>query len=137
MCNPTKEYSQIPRKKVDVIQEMEPPRNGQELEIVNSLAKFTPNLAETTAPMRKLLKKDSDLVRDCAQDTFFNHMKRSITSAGTLVYYDVNKEVTLEVDASKHGLGTLLLQEEKPVAYASKSLSPTEQDYVQLKRRCK
>ena len=102
---------------------MEPPRNGQEHEtllgMVNYLAKFTPNLAETTAPMRKLLKKDSELVWDCAQDIFFNHMKRLITSAGTLVYYDVNKEVTLEVDASKHGLGTLLLQEEKSVIYAS------------------
>ena len=119
---------------------MEPPRNGQNLEtlleMVNYLAKFTPNLAETTAPIRKLLKKDSDFVWDCAQDTVFNHMKRLINSAGTLVYYDVNKEVTLEVDASKHSLGTLLLQEEKPVAYAAKSLSPTEQDYVQLDRRC-
>ena len=95
-------------KKVDVIQEMEPPRNGRELEtifgVVNYLAKFTPNLAETTAPMRKLLKKDSDFVWDCAQDTVFNHMKRLITSAGTLVYYDVNKEVTLEVNAPNTAL---------------------------------
>ena len=96
-------------KKVNVIQEMEPPRNGQELEIVNYLVKFTPNLAETTAPTRKLLKKDSDFVWDCAQDSVFNHMKRLITSAGTLGYYNVNKEVTLVVDASKHSLGTLLL----------------------------
>ena len=76
-------------KKVDVIQEMEPPRNGLELKtllgMVNYLAKFTPNLAQTTAPMRKLLKKDSEFAWDSAQDTVFNHMKRLITSAGTLV----------------------------------------------------
>ena len=99
--------------------------------MVNYLAKFTPNLAETTAPMRNLLKKDSEFVWDCVQETAFNHMKQLITSAGTLAYYDINKEVTLEVDASKHGLGAVLLQEEKPVAYASNSLSP--QDRTMLK----
>ena len=50
-----------------------------------------------------------------------------ITSAATLAYYDVKKEVTLEVDASKHGLGAVFMQEGKPAAYASKSLSPAEQ----------
>ena len=51
--------------KIAAIQEMEPPRNKQELEtllaMVNYLAEFTPNQAETTAPMRSLLKKDSEL----------------------------------------------------------------------------
>ena len=61
-------------------------------------------------------------------------MKQLITSAGTLAYYDVNKEITLEVDASKHCLGAVLLQEGKPVAYASNSLSPTEEDYAQIEK---
>ena len=125
-------------KKIAAIQEMEPPRNKQELEtllgMVNYLAKFTPNLAETTSPMRSLLKKDSDFVWDSAQQTAFDKMKQLITSAGTLAYYDVKKEVTLEVDASKHGLGAVLMQEGKPVAYASKSLNPTEQDYAQIEK---
>ena len=98
--------------------------------MVNYLAKFTPSLAETTASMRNLLKKNSEFVWDCSQVIAFNHMKQLMTSAGTFAYYDVNKEVTLEVDASKHGLGAVLLQEGKPVAFASKSLSPTEQDYA-------
>lgn len=98
--------------------------------MVNYLAKFTPNLAETTASMRNLLKKNSEFAEDCSQDIAFNHMKQFMTSAGTFAYYDVNKEVTLEVDASKHGLGAVILQEGKPVAFASKSLSPTEEDYA-------
>lgn len=86
--------------------------------MVNHLAKFTPNQAETTAPMRSLLKKDSEFVWDCAQQTAFDIMKLLITSAATLTYYDVKKEVKLEVDASKHGLGAVLMQGGKPVAYA-------------------
>ena len=67
--------------------------------------------------MRSLLKKDSEFVWDHAQQTAFDNMKLLITSAGILVYYDVNKEVALEVDASKHVLGVVLMQEGKPVAY--------------------
>jgi len=67
--------------------------------MVNYLAKFTPNLTETTAPMRSLLKKDLEFVWDCAQQTAFDKMKLLITSEGTLAYHDVKKEVTLEVDA--------------------------------------
>ena len=84
--------------------------------------------------MRSLLKKDSEFVWDYAQQTAFDKMKLLITSAGTLAYYDVKKEVTLEVDASKHGLGAVLMQEGKPVTYLSKSLSPTEQDYAQIEK---
>ena len=115
-------------KTIAAIQEIGPPRNKQDLETllgtVNYLAKFTPNLAETTAPMRSLLKKDSEFVWDCAHQTAFDKMKLLITSAGALAYNDVKKEVTLEVDASKHGLGAVLMQEGIPVANASKFLSP-------------
>ena len=93
--------------------------------MVNYLPKFTPNLAETTAPMRSLLKKDSEFVWDWAQQ---------FTSTGTLAHYNVKKEVTLQVHASKHGPGAVLMQEGKPAAYASKSLSPAEQDYAQIEK---
>ena len=61
-------------------------------------------------------------------------MKMLIASAGTLAYFDTNKSVALEVDASQHGLGAVLLQDRKPVAYASKSLNPTEQEYPQIEK---
>jgi hypothetical protein len=51
-----------------------------------------------------------------------------------LSYYDPKKPVTLSVDASSKGLGAVLYQEEKPVAYASKALTPTQQKYAQIEK---
>ena len=94
---------------------MEPPRNKQELDtllgMVTYLAKFTPNLAETTAPLRSLQKKDSEFEWNCEQQTAFDKVKLLVTSAGTLACYDVKEELTLEVNASKHGPGAVLMQE--------------------------
>ena len=61
-------------------------------------------------------------------------MRMVIASAGTLDYFDTNKYVTLKVDNSKPDLGAVLLGHSKPVAYASKSLSPTEQEYAQIEK---
>ena len=44
------------------------------------------------------------------------------------------KEVTLQVDASKNGLGAAIMQEGRPVAYASKLLNSTEQNYAQIEK---
>ncbi|KAI2664016.1 Retrovirus-related Pol polyprotein [Labeo rohita] len=51
-----------------------------------------------------------------------------------LSYYDHSKELHLQVDTSKSGLGTVLLQDSKPVANASKSLTPTEENYGQIEK---
>lgn len=47
-----------------------------------------------------------------------------------LAYFDPEKEVTLLVNTSKHGLGVTIMQEGRPVAYASKLLNSTEQHYM-------
>ena len=51
-----------------------------------------------------------------------------------LTYYDVTKPVKLQVDASKSGLGAVLIQSNMPVAYASRSLTPAETRYAQIEK---
>ena len=51
-----------------------------------------------------------------------------------LAYYDVDKPVRMQVDASRSGVGAVLLQDDKPVAYASKSLTPTQQRYAVIEQ---
>ncbi|KAK3528444.1 hypothetical protein QTP70_000149 [Hemibagrus guttatus] len=51
-----------------------------------------------------------------------------------LTYFDPLKELRLQIDASKYGLGAVLLQDERPIAYASKSLSESEINYAQIEK---
>ena len=64
----------------------------------------------------------------------FNIIKNSISSTTTLHYFDTNKPVVLQVDASKIGLGATILQDDQPVAYASKALTDTEREWANIER---
>ena len=100
--------------------------------MVNYLAKFAPNLAEVTNPFRLLLKKESDFIWDESQTWAFNKVKQLITDVPVLEYYDPNKELVLETDVSKSGLGCCIFQDGGPIAYASKSLTKSKCIYTQI-----
>ena len=57
-----------------------------------------------------------------------------IVFAPFLAYYDVNKPVIIQCDASQSRLGAVLLQEERPVAYSSRVMTQTEQNYAQIEK---
>ena len=62
----------------------------------------------------------------------FNRLKLEISNMKALPYFDVNAETTLQMDASKKGLGACLIQEGKVICYASRALTKTEQNYHNL-----
>ena len=51
-----------------------------------------------------------------------------------LPYFNTSAETTLQMDASKKGLGACLIQNGKVVCYASRALTKTEQNYQNLER---
>ena len=53
-----------------------------------------------------------------------------------LRYYDINKPVTVKSDASSVCFGAVLMQNDQPVSYASRALSPTVQNNCQLEKEC-
>ena len=85
-----------------------------------------------------------------SQNQSFERIKELLVSKKCLAYYDVQKLVTIQVDASKSGIGDVLLQDDRPIAYASMFLTATQQIYApieqemlavvfkcQKKRKCK
>ena len=59
-------------------------------------------------------------------------MKKEIASALILAYYNPKKQTVLQTDASKKGLGACLLQDEKPMYFASKALTDVQKGYVAI-----
>lgn len=98
------------------------------------LAKLIPNLSELTASLRKLLEKNVLFEWSHEQQTSFKQIKSIITKLPTLKYFDVNRENVLSVDCSSYAMGAVLLQNGRPVAYASKALSPTQKRYPQIEK---
>ena len=103
---------------------------------VNYVSKFVPNMSEITSPLRELLKKDVMWHWSVRHARAFEKIKTILANPepGVLTYYDVTKPVKLQDDASKSGLGAVLIQSDMPVAYASRSLTPAETRYAQLEK---
>ena len=91
-------------------------------------------MAEYTANLRNLLKKGIDYVWSESHEREFRKIKGLICLETTLTYFSVGEETVIQVDASLRGLGAVLLQNNKPMAFASKSLSSTEQRYANIER---
>ena len=91
-------------------------------------------LSTLTAPLCELLKKDTDFTWNCTYDAIFQHVKDTVISDTTLRYFNPSLPMTIQVDASQVGLGAVLLQNNKPVAFTSKSLTETEHLYANIKR---
>ena len=65
-----------------------------------------------------------------SQNQSFERIRELLVSKKCLAYHDVQKPVKILVDASKSGIGAVLLQDDKPIAYASQSLTAMQQRYA-------
>ena len=134
-----KGYSPDPGK-IQGISDMPAPQTKQELQsflgAVNYLQTFIPHLSHHTEPLRVLLKKENVFAWDQNANDSFQRIKGLLENSllEPLRYYDRNKPVILQCDASLKGLGACILQDGKPIAFASKSLTDTETRYANIER---
>ena len=96
------------------------------LGMVNHLSKFAPNLAERTKPIRELLNKNHWVWGEPQREAF-QEIKQVLVSSPVLALFDPNYEIVVSADTSSYGLAEAT--ELKPIAYISRSLTPTEQRY--------
>ena len=124
--------------KIRDIQKMPSPQNKDELQrflgMLNYLSPYIPNFADKAHPVRTLLKSESPWIWDPDHQKCYDELKELITADTLLSYYDKTKPISLEVDASQKGLGVALVQEGKPVAFGSKTLTDCQSRYSNIER---
>ena len=124
--------------KVNVIHALPVPTNITKLQeflgMVTYLSPFIPGLSTLTTPLHELFKKDTDLTCSPTYNATFQHVKEAVLSGTTLWYFDPSLPMTIQVDASQVGLGAALLQNHKPMAFASKALTKAKCHYANIER---
>ena len=132
----------ISEEKVRAVVEMPEPQSIANVQsllgMVTYTCKFLPHLSSVTEPLRQLIKesnaRDFTFHWDEVHRQAFEELKKMMTSAPVLKYYSLEEPITISCDASQSGLGAVLMQGGRPVAYASKALTNAEYAYAQIEK---
>ena len=130
-------------EKLEAISEAPSPTNVTELRsflrLLNYYGKFIPNASTVLHPLNELLRKEIPWkwTEDC--EKAYKASKSQLMESTLLVHYDVNRELRLACDASAYGSGAVISHvmpdgQERPVAFASRTLSASERNYAQIER---
>jgi hypothetical protein len=82
--------------------------------------------------MTELLKKDKKFEWTDSCEASFQELKKRLVSAPVLCLPDIQKDFQVYCDASRQGLGSILMQNGKVVSYASRQLKHHERNYHDL-----
>ena len=124
--------------RVRCIREWPTPTNASELRsflgLSNYYRKFIPNFSKEAASLWDLTSTNNEFLWTASHDQAFNRLKQVFTDSLVLAYPDANRPFIIETDTSKLMVGGVLLQKdengnERPVAFESKKLTPTQKNY--------
>ncbi|GBO26224.1 Retrovirus-related Pol polyprotein from transposon 17.6 [Araneus ventricosus] len=128
----------IDKSKLEPILSMSKPEDRQSLHrylvMINYLSKFLPNLSTLIAPLRELFKNNTVWLLDPSYDKIFDQVKEQLTKSPVLAFFDPRIESEIVVDASPFGLGAVLQQRGKPIAFASSALTPAQRNYAHIEK---
>ena len=130
-------------EKVQAVKDAPKPRNVQELRsylgMLQYYARFLPSLSSMIHPLNALLSSSTPWKWTVDCDKAFEASKDQLASAQVLAHYDANLPLFLACDASPYGVGAVLSHimpdgEERPIAFASRTLTSSERNYAQLEK---
>ena len=120
-------------QKIEVVVNWKPPKNVSEVRSFLGLAgyyrKFVEGFSKIATPLTKLTRKDVkyDWVDACQKS--FDELKGRLTSAPVLALPNGRDGFVVYNDPSRQGLGCVLMQNDRVIAYASRQLKKHEQNY--------
>ncbi|XP_068483219.1 uncharacterized protein [Phaseolus vulgaris] len=119
--------------KVEAVLQWERPKTVTEIRSFVGLAgyyrRFIEDFSRVVAPLTQLTRKDQPFAWTDRCEQSFIELRKRLTSAPVLVIPDTGKPFEVYCDASHQGLGCVLMQEKRPVAYASRQLKVHERNY--------
>ena len=130
--------------KIDAVVKAPPPENATELRsflgLVNYYGKFVPHLSTILHPLNDLLKDNVkwSWTQECSEA--FSQAKEELASGRVLTHYDPKLPLKMAADVSAYGVGAVLSHvfpdgTERPVAFASRTLSPARGTMRRWKRK--
>ncbi|KAK1643105.1 hypothetical protein QYE76_060910 [Lolium multiflorum] len=129
----TKEGIAVNPSKVQSVLEWKSPKNAKEIRGFLGMAgyyrRFIEGFSKIAGPMTKLLKKNTPFEWTDECEASFQTLKDKLTTAPVLAVPEPGKDYTVYCDASKNGLGCVLMQDRKVIAYGSRQLKPHEHNY--------
>ena len=124
------------KNKVTAITKMPAPTKKKQVQsfigMINYLSKFSARLSEIVELIQELAKDKVHFNWGPEHQSAFTQTKQEIVSTHILAYYIPKKQTVLKTDESIKGLGACMLQEEKPVYFASKALTEVQHGYVAI-----
>nr|XP_027121946.1 uncharacterized protein LOC113738868 [Coffea arabica] len=129
----SKEGITVDPAKVEAVAEWKRPENPTEIRSFLGLAgyyrRFIKDFSKLAGPLTDLTKKNGRFVWDTRCETSFQELKRRLTRAPVLALPNGKDSFTVYTDASKEGLGCVLMQNQNVIAFASRKLKTHEQNY--------
>ncbi|GJR67328.1 reverse transcriptase domain-containing protein [Tanacetum coccineum] len=120
--------------KIESIKDWASPKSPTEIRQFLGLAgyyrRFIEGFSKIAKPMTKLTQKKVKFVWGDKQEAAFQLLKQKLCSAPILALPEGSEDFIAYCDASKKGLGAVLMQREKVIAYASRQLKIHEKNYT-------
>ena len=129
----SKDGISVDPKKIEAVTEWKQPTSASEIRSFFGLAgdyrRFVEGFSAISSPLTKLTRKGAKFVWSPECEASFEELKRRLVSAPILVLPSGNNDYVVYSDASLKGLGCVLMQDGKVIAYGSRKLKPFEVNY--------
>ncbi|GJW84070.1 putative nucleotidyltransferase, ribonuclease H [Tanacetum coccineum] len=102
----------------------------QFLRLVGYYRRFIEGFSKIAKPLTELTQKNKKYIWGENQESAFQLLKQKLCEAPILALPEGNNDFVVYCDASHQGLGAVLMQREKVIAYASRQLKPHEENYT-------